>query len=234
MSLSLLSYKPTCQNQRVADFEVASEETPRIYDSEIAMGPDEKMELIQAAYRQVFHEQQMLESYCQTSLESQFRANQITTREFIRGLLLSDSFKRLNYDSNNNYRFVQLCIQRVLGREPFSDREKMAWSTVIATQGIKDFIDSLLNSEEYEQAFGGFIVPCQRRRILPVRSQGDLPFSRLTRYDSSDRPDLLTRLTQPESLTSPMEGAGQELFIAGLAVLILSALLLALGATSGL
>ena len=139
-------------------------------------------ELIRAAYRQVFHEQQMLQHNRQSYLESQLRSNQITVKEFVRGLATSHPFRTYNYDCNNNYRFVQICIQRLWGREVYSDRETQAWSIVLATQGLNGFISALLNDSEYETAFGDDTVPYQRRRILPQRSQGNLPNARTPRY----------------------------------------------------
>jgi phycobilisome rod-core linker protein len=67
----------------------------------------------------------------------------------------------------------------------YSDREALAWSLVVATKGLNSFINSLTLSEEYEQNFGDSLVPYQRRRILPQRSQGDLPFERMARYGES-------------------------------------------------
>jgi phycobilisome rod-core linker protein len=87
------------------------------------------------------------------------------------------------YDCNNNYRFVQICIQRVLGREVYNDREKMAWSIVLATKGLNGFIDQLVNSEEYLSNFGTNVVPHQRRRILPGQVIGKIPFTQMARYD---------------------------------------------------
>ena len=81
--------------------------------------------LIMAAYRQVCNEQQMLTCYRQRFLESQLRAGQISVKDFIRGLVLSDNFRRLTYDSNTNYRFVQICIQRLLGRDVYDERENL-------------------------------------------------------------------------------------------------------------
>jgi phycobilisome rod-core linker protein len=238
MTLPLLSYPPTSQNQRVSSYEVGGDEQPRIYDSERLLSESEKDALIQAAYRQIFHEQHMLQSYRQPFLESQLRANQITTKDFIRGLATSDPFRRLNYESNNNYRFVQLCIQRILGRDvfgtasPLKNREKMAWSTVIATQGANAFIDALLNSEEYEQNFGDSVVPYQRRRMLPHRSRGDLPFMRMARYDRQERPDLVG---QPlPNWIDPDQDVGKGLFIAATVLLAIAALILAFGSAASL
>ena len=51
-------------------------------------------------------------------------------------------------------------------------------------------MDALLNSEEYLDNFGYDVVPYQRRRILPQRTQGALPFSRMPRYDADYRNQL--------------------------------------------
>lgn len=201
MSIPLLSYEPTSQNHRVVGYEVPGDEQPRLVTPETFPSPSEMDEVITAAYRQIFHEQQMLETYRLPILESQLRARQITIRDFIHGLLVSDSFRRLNYDANNNYRFVELCIQRTLGRHVYGDREKLAWSIVIATKGLHGFITDLLNSDEYLNAFGENIVPYQRRRILPQHERGDLPFQRMARYgthyrDSLPQPNINALFTQ--------------------------------------
>ncbi|MCS6814890.1 MAG: phycobilisome rod-core linker polypeptide [Cyanobacteria bacterium] len=190
MPLPLLEYAPSSQNQRVSGFEVPGDEQPRIYTTETLLSASEMDALILAAYRQIFHEQQMIEANRQIFLESQLKSRQITVKQFIRGLILSDSFRRLNYDVNNNYRFVELCIQRVLGRRVYNDREKIAWSAVIMTKGIQGFVDELLASNEYQAAFGDNTVPYQRRRILPQRIQGELPFERVARYGTDYRDKL--------------------------------------------
>ena len=159
MSIPLLTFSPSTQNQRVSGFEISGDDQPRIYTTANLLDPAGMDELIAAAYRQVFHEQQMLSFNRQTFLESQLRSGQITVREFIRGLVTSDVFRTQNYNVNNNYRFVQLCVHRVLGREVYGEREKLAWSIVLATEGLQGFIDALINSEEYLEAFGDDTVP---------------------------------------------------------------------------
>lgn len=190
MTIPLLSYSPTSQNQRVTGYEVFGDEQPRIYNAETIPSPAEMDNLIKAAYRQIFNEQQMLECNRQKFLESQLRFGRIKVRDFIRGLLLSESFRQRNYQPNNNYRFVEMCVQRVLGRNVYGDREKMAWSIVVATKGLQGFVDDLLNSEEYLDNFGYDTVPYQRRRILPQQSQGELPFARMPRYGADHRAKL--------------------------------------------
>jgi phycobilisome rod-core linker protein len=146
-------------------------------------------DLIEAAYRQIFFYAFAVDR--ETALESQLRNGQITVRDFIRGLLLSDTFKRSFYDLNSNYRFVEQCVQRVLGRDPYNEREKIAWSIVVATKGINGFVDDLLNSDEYLENFGYNTVPYQRRRVLPSRTEGERPFNiKSPRYDAYYRAKL--------------------------------------------
>lgn len=195
MPIPLLDYNPSSQNQRVTSFEVASDEQPRIYTTENlsdtrSLPADEIDQLITAAYRQVFHEQQMLQSNRQTFLESQLKSRHITVQDFIHGLATSDAFRRLNYEVNNNYRFVELCVQRLLGRRVYGDREKLSWSIVLATKGLNGFINDLLHSEEYLTTFGVNTVPYQRRRSLPQQAQGELPFERMARYGTDYRNNL--------------------------------------------
>ena len=208
MPIPLLEYSPTSQNHRVQAYEIPGEEQPKIYNSENLLSGAKMDELIQAAYRQVFNEQQMLCSNRQRELESQLRNGQITVRDFVRGLVLSEPFRRRNYEVNNNYRFVQMCVQRLLGRDVYQSQEKLAWSIVLATSGLEGFVNALLDSEEYMSNFGYDIVPYQRRRILPQRDSGELPFARMPRYGADHRavlesmgyfrPDL-TPLTLPRS-----------------------------------
>jgi len=238
MTLPTLSYAPTSQNQRVASYATGSDEQPYVYNAEISLSNSEKDDLIRAAYRQIFHEQHMLESYREPFLESQFRANQVTTRDLITGLATSDAFRRLNYESNNNYRFVQLCVQRILGRDVFNEREKIAWSVVIATQGVNSFIEALVNSEEYQSNFGDSIVPYQRSRILPQQVIGRLPFARTARYDQNARPDLVTKssgLFSDNTIDmSELGDVGTGILVSALVLLIVISLVLVAGSAVSL
>jgi hypothetical protein len=140
VALPLLSYAPNSQNQRVAGYEVGGDEQPRVFTTENVLSSGDMENLIWAAYRQIYSEHQILKSNRQKSLESQLKFGQITVRDFIRGLATSAPFLERNYQTNSNYRFVEMCVQRVLGRDVYSDREKIAWSIVVATKGPQGFI----------------------------------------------------------------------------------------------
>jgi len=191
VTIPLLNYSPKSQNERVAGYEAGSEEQPMVYSMETLPAGTNLDELIWAAYRQVYSEHQILKQNRQTFLESQLRYGQITVRDFIKGLVTSDPFLRRNFETNSNYRFVEICVQRLLGRDVYSEREKIAWSIVIATKGVMGFIDQLLESDEYLESFGYDTVPYQRRRVLPQRSMGETPFNLKTpRYGAYHRSQL--------------------------------------------
>jgi len=174
VALPLLNYAPKSQNQRVEGYTVQGDDQPRVYNAEALLEYSEMTDLIEAAYRQVFF--YAFQADREATLESQLRNNQITVRDFIRGLFLSDTFLRNYYEKNSNYRFVEQVIQRALGRDAYNEREKIAWSIKIATKGVEGFIDELLGSDEYMENFGYDIVPYYRRRILPGREVGQRPF----------------------------------------------------------
>jgi len=183
VAIPLLEYSPITQNQRVSGYEVPGDEQPRIYSTENLLSPADMDDLIESAYRQMFFHAFAADR--ERFLESQLRSGQITVRDFVRGLLLSNTYKRSFYDLNSNYRFVEQTVQRVLGRDVYSQREKIAWSIVVATKGLVGFVDELLNSEEYLEAFGYDTLPYQRRRVLPGRAEGELPFNiKSPRYDA--------------------------------------------------
>lgn len=198
MSIPILNYSLSTQNQRVNGFEyLPGDELPKIYTTDNLPTSVEMDEIIWASYRQIFSEHQILSSGYDKFLESQLRFNQITVKDFIKGLLLSKAFRNLNYNCNNNYRFVEMCIQRVLGRDIYNEREKLAFAVIVGAKGIEEFINILLNSDEYNQNFGDYTVPYQRRRIIAQRSKGEMPFNLKTpRLDYSflykkDMPQLL-------------------------------------------
>ncbi len=189
MTIPLLSYAPSCPNVRVEGFEVGGDEQAKIFTSENVLSSTDMGNLIEAAYRQIFFHAFKCDR--EAILESQLRNGQITVRDFIRGLMLSETYLSSFYEKNSNYRFVEQCIQRALGRDPYSEREKITWSIVIATKGVAAFIDQLLESEEYMANFGYDVVPYQRRRFLASRESGETPFNiKSPRYDAYHRSQL--------------------------------------------
>lgn len=188
MVIPVLAYSPSCPNQRVDALGAQDDETI-IWSTDDLFSPTDLGNLIQAAYRQIYFHAFKWDR--EIVLESQLRNRQITVRDFIRGLLLSNTFIDSFYNKNSNYRFVEHCVQKVLGRRVYSNAEKIAWSAVVMTKGVKGFVDDLLNSDEYIENFGENTVPYHRRRILPSRAIGEIPFNISSpRYDAYYRDQL--------------------------------------------
>lgn len=202
MSLPLLAYTPNSQNHRVKGYEVAGDAQPRIYSLETTASNTDIDNVIRAAYGQIFHEQQMLKSNRQTLLESQLRAGLITVKGFIRGLATCSSFHTWNYHPNSNYRFVELCVQRILGRNVYDRKETLAWSILLATNGLEGFIDALLGSDEYGETLGK--IPYLTNAVGPCPSdlRENYPLSA-----PLATPRTISPLCRPSATTSHLTAA---------------------------
>ena len=182
MALPLLNYAQTTQNNRVAPIRVSSDEDARAIALDIAADANNLDTVIESAYRQIFFN--AFETDREPFLESQLRDGQITVRDFIRGLCLSETFQRSFYNLNSNYKVVRHLVEKVLGRKTHGQSEEISWSIVLATKGVRGMVDALLDSEEYLDSFGYDTVPYQRNRVLPGRELGETPFNVTTpRYD---------------------------------------------------
>ena len=164
MSIPLLEFTPTTQNQRVDGYEVPNDDDRQYYRLTSVSSDFEIKELIWAGYRQIFSEHLILETYRQPFLESQLKNRAISVREFIRGLGKTEVYRDLVAGTNDNYRLVDITFKRFLGRASYGKDEQITWSIVIATKGLSGFIDAVVDSEEYRQNFGDDVVPYQRRR----------------------------------------------------------------------
>ena len=142
---------------------------------------NESEKLIRKCYRQVFFHP--LEKDREVYLESQLRNHSITVRDFMRGLFLSERFRRGYIECNNNYRLAEQVIAKALGRKVFNGEEGLTLSVIIAEKGFNYFIDYILDSEEYMQRFGYDIAPSEVSRILPGRQKGSVPlYQQYPRY----------------------------------------------------
>ena len=175
MGLPLLETRPITQNARVRSFLIGNEEEPRRSPEGVKFSRQAMDELIERGYRQIFFH--AFKADRDLVLESRLRRGMITTKEFIRGLLLSSKFRHDFYRCNSNYAIVEQIVGRVLGRSVHGERERIALSILIAEQGLEGFVDHLLDSDEYRTTFGDDEVPYQRSRVLAGRDRGDRPFN---------------------------------------------------------
>ncbi len=206
MALPLLEAPYSTRNSRVPL-------TPSSQGSGATSDRDERRGLIEKSYRQIFfHALKVDREPC---LESQYLSGSITARDFIRGLLLSDRFVSDYYQCNSNYRMIDQVIGRVLGRQVYSNAERLRWSIVIAEQGFPAFVDQVLDSDEYLSNFGLDLVPSQRSRVLPGRANGELPiYQQFPRYGADWRDVMAKRAPSPNQTFVP-SGQVSEAWVNG-------------------
>ena len=118
--------------------------------------------IIANAYRQVFGNAYLMESERLPIAESQLRQGNISVREFVRQLATSEHYRRSFFDKFTNLRAIELNFKHLLGRAPESYQEISEHIQLIAEGGFEAEINSYLDSDEYQNAFGENFVPYYR------------------------------------------------------------------------
>jgi phycocyanin-associated rod linker protein len=146
--------------------------------------------VVRAAYRQVFGNQYIMASERNTSAESLLRQGEISVRDFVRALALSDLYREKFFSATPQNRFIELNFKHLLGRAPYGQDEIAFHTGIYNTQGYEAEINSYLDSQEYRDNYGDSIVPYYRGH-LTQRSQKVVGFSRFFQlyrgYGTSDR-----------------------------------------------
>lgn len=211
MGIPLLEHPLSTQNSRVTDLAGDNSTIQLQSYGSIAAGDNGTRTvmdgLIERAYRQIFFHAMSCDR--DSNLESQLRSKNITVRDFIRGLLLSERFQQGYYQCNSNYRMVDQVVGRVLGRPVHGDAERRSWAILIGEKGFTRFVDEILESNEYMDSFGYDLVPQQRSRILPGKGIGELPiYQKYPRYGKEWRDSLQMRAPSAQrklALEAPAE-----------------------------
>jgi len=165
--------------------------------------------VIRAVYRQVLGNAHVMESERLTIAESQLKRGELSVREFVRRLAKSNLYRARFFESCYRYRAMELNFKHLLGRAPDNFEEMRYHSTVLDERGFEADIDTYLDSDEYQTAFGETMVPYYRGyRTQPGQSM--LEFTnmlQLLRSASSSDKNLSTgnppRLTRAIIQNSP-------------------------------
>ncbi|MBR8827698.1 MAG: phycobilisome linker polypeptide [Gomphosphaeria aponina SAG 52.96 = DSM 107014] len=137
------------------------EDTPPL---ELTQGrSEEEVEtVIRAVYRQILGNAYVMESERATIPESQFKRGELSVREFVRAVAKSDLYRSRFFQTSPRYRFIELNFKHLLGRAPDGLEEMRGHSTILDTKGYEAEIDSYLDSDEYQNAYGENFVPYYR------------------------------------------------------------------------
>jgi phycoerythrin-associated linker protein len=118
--------------------------------------------VIRAIYRQVLGNAHVMDSERLTVAESQFKRGDLSVREFVRQLAKSALYRSRFVDNCYRYRTIELNYKHLLGRAPQDFDEMRSHSDILDQHGFEADIDSYIDSNEYQDAFGENIVPYYR------------------------------------------------------------------------
>ncbi|PXF39827.1 Phycobilisome 32.1 kDa linker polypeptide, phycocyanin-associated, rod [Gracilariopsis chorda] len=121
---------------------------------------------LRAAYRHIFGNAYLMEEErAELAVpESQYKAGNISAREFVRCLAKSSAYKKRFLDGASQFRFIELNFMHLLGRAPDTRKDISEHLAIYATQGVDADIDSYIDSEEYSSVFGDDTIPFLRFR----------------------------------------------------------------------
>lgn len=118
--------------------------------------------VIRAVYRQVLGNAYIMDSERPILLESQLKQGNLSVREFVRQLAKSSFYRDRFFENCPRYRAIELNFKHLLGRAPESFDEMRFHSKILDQAGFEADIDSYLDSDEYQTAFGEENVPYTR------------------------------------------------------------------------
>jgi phycocyanin-associated rod linker protein len=151
---------------------------------------DDVEAVIRAAYRQVFGNQYIMANERNTSADSLLRQGEISVRDFVRALALSDLYRDKFCLSGPQNRFIELNYKHLLGRAPYSQEEIAYHTDLYNNYGYEAEINSYIDSQEYRDSFGDSVVPYYRGHLTQT-SQKTVGFTRFFQlyrgYGTSDR-----------------------------------------------
>ena len=131
---------------------------------ELIPGDDDarKEQIIRAVYKQVLGNAYVMDSERQIVTESQFKLGEISVRELVRRIAKSSLYRSRFFDTCARYRYIELAFRHLMGRAPSDFAEMRLHSERLDAKGYDADIDSFLDCDEYQNAFGEWTVPFQR------------------------------------------------------------------------
>lgn len=117
--------------------------------------------IIGAAYRQVFG-RDLYEGQRLKVAENRLENGDITMREFIRRIAKSETFRKMYWTSLYVCKAIEYIHRRLLGRPTYGRPEMNKYFDLCSKKGFYALVDALIDSKEYEEAFGEDTVPYER------------------------------------------------------------------------
>jgi phycobilisome core-membrane linker protein len=176
--------------------------------------------VIGAAYRQVF-ERDIAPYRTQNdfvALESRLRNGEISVKEFIQALGGSKLYTKEFYTPYPNTKVIELGTKHFLGRAPLDQVEIRKYNAILSTQGLKGFINAMVESPEYIAAFGEDTVPYNRYMTLPAANFPNTQrlYNKLTKQDKKLEVPSFAPVSSKGGSSPLANAATKELVTAGL------------------
>ena len=134
-----------------------------VLDTKIELRPnyseDELQQVLKSAYEHIFGRERVYIGGTFASAEALLRDGQISVRQFVQTLAKSEFYKDRFFYSNSQIRFIELNYKHLLGRAPYDQSEIAYHVDIYAAEGYDAEIDSYIDSQEYNNAFGDSTVP---------------------------------------------------------------------------
>lgn len=92
-------------------------------------------------------------------LEKDFLKEKLGVRHFIKELAQSEPYLDSFYYTASNPKFIETCLKHFLGRAVQDNQEMHLYMDILMHQGVRKFVISIIDSEEYRKAFGCSTVP---------------------------------------------------------------------------
>ena len=129
--------------------------------SSIKFSESSTQKVVIAAYRQVFG-REVYDGQRLKSAENKLENGDITVREFIRVLAKSETFRKMYWSSLYVCKAVEYIHRRLLGRPTYGRKEINYYFDICAKKGLYALVDAIIDSQEYNEAFGEDTIPYER------------------------------------------------------------------------
>ncbi|MEO1590066.1 MAG: phycobilisome rod-core linker polypeptide [Cyanobacteria bacterium J06632_22] len=165
----------------------------------------------EAAYRQIF--ERNIEPYIIKDefrvLESRLLNREINVKEFIEGLGTSNLYLKEFYAPYPNTKVIELGTKHFLGRAPRDQAEIRQYNLILSREGLRGFVEAILNSREYAEFFGEDTVPYRRYPTLPAANfpNTERLYQQLTKQNN----DVVVPSFEPAVATNLSIGTQQPL-----------------------
>ncbi|GBF79639.1 phycobilisome rod-core linker polypeptide [Aphanothece sacrum] len=153
----------------------------------VKYGESSTQAVIRAAYRQVFG-RDVYQGQNLTVAEIKLENGDITLREFIKTLAKSEVFLKTYWTPYYVVKAIEFIHRRLLGRPTYGRQEMNAYFDLASKKGFYALVDAMIDSKEYEEAFGEDTVPYERY-VTPAGIQARMTRPGTLREDIGQRVD---------------------------------------------